>query len=146
MLTSFKIFTNLRGRWSFARQIENILDPKWSGRVVGNAEFNTSSDSNELLYEEKGNFTTIDGNVLRVTKNYMFVYNPITDKIEKYFVENNIRAGLFYVFGDEVHKCAMDCYRPSHYFPQHEDFDTFNISYDATGPNKNYKIRTTYLR
>jgi hypothetical protein len=147
MLSSYQIFNNLRGKWTFNRIISDFSNLTLSCELEGTAEFSTyDNDRNQLYYSEKGLFTFPDGKQSEFKKEYLYSYNSNTEKIEKYFFENDAKAGLFYVFGDQLHSCGNDRYKPSCTFPDHENYDSFNLTYDVQGPRKNCRISTNYFK
>jgi hypothetical protein len=147
MLTSYEIFKKLPGIWSFHRTLSDLLEPKSSGVVTGLAEFRPVADSANLLhYFEAGTFTTEGGTTHSIKKEYFFAFNEKTRNIEKYFAENGTKAGLFYILGSDLagqHLCVKDNYKASYAYPN-DDFREFTLTYDVTGPSKDYSSRTKY--
>ena len=147
MLTSFDIFSKLPGIWSFVRTINNAKEPLLSGIATGNASITqVLGEKNLLHYQETGIFDTVSGTKYSFSKEYFFAFNEDTKNIEKYFAQDGLKAGLFYIFGTNYtgeHLCVKDHYQAHYEFPN-DHFQEFSLIYKATGPKKEYVSNTKY--
>jgi hypothetical protein len=146
MLTSYEIFKKLPGVWALSRSLINSLEPQASGTVTGSAKFTLVTGDDDLLhYRETGEYINQAGK-FPISREYFFAYNQSTKEIEKYFSENGIKAGLFYVLSQDLqgkHLCAADNYNASYKY-ENDDFQEFELTYEVTGPKKNYISKTRY--
>ena len=157
MLTSYKIFQNLHGTWSFARKIDNHKVSALSGIVTGTAHFSAITEY-QLHYAESGIFTTATGAELAVKQEYSYAYSPQSQEITKYFCREQQNTGLFYELkfngangvngGTPIgeHLCVRDHYSAQYDFGSKLDFSEFTLTYKVQGPDKDYITKTTYAR
>lgn len=140
------IFKLLPGTWQYIRSITNVRDAALSGEAIGQGIF-TNTDQSELFYTELGCFTTKNGNQLKTSNAYFYVYNKSTNRLEKYFaIDLHTKGDLFYVLGSDKtaeHHCGQDIYKAHYELLAPSELV---INYSVTGPRKNYTSRTVYTR
>lgn len=140
-----KFFNYLPGKWFFNRKIINRLNPELSCLINGTSHF-TPVTSYELQYYEHGEFKTLDGNSVKSTNSYFFVYNKNENKLEKYFSADHSKGKLFYQIGADNtghHVCAQDRYAAKYII---ESLTKFTLFYKTHGPRKNYISETCYTK
>lgn len=86
------IFRALPGVWEFQRTLTSRLDIAPSGTVVGTIALKPHSRGcSDLVYEEKGRFTTTKGMVMDVSgSQYVYALNEAEDCIDIYFADKEI--------------------------------------------------------
>lgn len=145
IITTIEFFKLLPGSWSFTREINNFILPELSGTVIGTAIF-ARVLNHELHYTETGKFNLPNSSQIIINKEYFYSYNQETNKLEKYFVEDNRKKNLFYIIDDDYtakHECINDNYAA---FYNITDQKQFELTYHVSGPNKAYKSKTIYNR
>ncbi len=139
-------FNILPGHWHYIRSITNYKDLSLSGDGTGNCEFVSVCD-NDLLYLESGTFNTKDGCQLKTFNSYFYVFNGVSNNLEKYFVAGqNTKGDLFYILSDNntaSHLCGNDTYKASYKVLSES---AFVITYSVKGPRKDYILSTTFTR
>lgn len=154
MNLSQKLFDFFQGSWSVIRTIEN------TGFFTGTATFELSeSNSDELIYNERGVFEFFDRVDSKFDASRSFIYTLIDQKdIQVYFNDKNSDKKLFHCFGCETiadngqnnivfknkHFCSPDIY----YITYEIDFEKveFQITYDVNGPEKSYISKTLFKK
>lgn len=158
------IFRALLGSWAFERTLESRLDIAPSGTVVGNITLSRSDRSNpDLVYIEKGKFTTSKGLVMDVNgSQYVYSLNEAEDCIDIYFADKatgRVKERIFvslrvvqreadgWLAVGEPHLCGEDTYRVAFKFAfQGLALRSVLISIDVAGPFKDYTSITQLLR
>jgi len=147
MLTSYEIFRKLPGIWAFSRTLVNFQEPQSSGTVTGLAEFRAVPGVQDLLhYFEKGTFVTEAGAKFPIQREYFFEFNEKNRNIEKYYATDGAKGGLLYALSANLtgeHLCGEDTYKANYQFPS-DDSKEFTLTYEVTGPIKNYTSKTRY--
>lgn len=184
----------LSGSWTFQRQIVSRLENSPSGQVDGTATFITiipatpvppyttissvplepENQETNYLYSELGTMALADSKQqsFEVRNNYIWVHNPIEDKLNVYFEENGSRAHLFNTLrflpdnSPEIienmpneliqltglkaisdHLCGNDNYKSAYLFQVdgNNKISRMDIVYNVLGPKKDYTSSTTYF-
>lgn len=154
MLKISDIFKNFSGQWIFQRVIKKLSSGEEIATMVGDAKFTSVQKSENILhYREEGTLTTEFQKNLQAYREYLYVYNQERDVIEKYFSEDEENGRLFYtlrfhkeaqnVIATGEHLCNKDFYKASYEFKSSEEF---KLSYQATGPEKNYCAETVFKK
>ena len=165
------IFRSLQGLWQLSRTYTSRLPEYPSGPSSGTAEFiprKSSAQSSathriEYLYSEKTLLTTSRGLQLQGTQQYIYQYDEDLDKLQVYFTKRDEEFALDYLFhqinisppqgnfspwqATSHHLCTPDTYDVAYEFHfQGSNLLTFKISYEVTGPRKDYSMETVYTR
>lgn len=161
---SQSIFRALQGDWDFERTLISHLESSPSGTVVGKISLaRHSSQSPDLVYTEKGQFTTSKGMKLDVNgSQYVYVLNEAEDCIDIFFADKETgreRDRIFvslkvvertdegWVAVGEPHLCGQDTYVVKFVFAfQGLSLKTVGIHIDVKGPFKDYQSSTTLVR
>ena len=154
------IFRALQGHWAFERSLISKLDISPSGTVVGNISLQRGDkSSSDLVYAEKGKFTTTRGMTLDVNgSQYVYALNEEEDCIDIFFadketgrVKERIFVSLKVVGRDEngwiavgePHQCAADLYVVKFRLAfQGLALRSVEIQIDVKGPFKDYQSLT----
>lgn len=140
-----KIFDQLEGKYSIKRIIGN------EGIGEGFAYF-SGYDNNAikktLIYHEELNIHYYNSRCkIKAIKEYLYILE--NNEISKSFWEENNKL-LFYKMNfinnkflqaSASHKCNLDIYKAKYIFYNHDSFD---LSYEISGPNKDYTIKTRF--
>ena len=167
MSTGTKVFNLLSGMWTISRKIPGY------GEMKGIANFDSTVNSNELKYKEKGLFIFDNGNQCEAHREYLYRLNKKNNEIEVYFIENDDNFNrLFHTLefinnniedsnkvssllitpqqeqqqflsAKALHNCCEDTYKI-----KYEIFkdNQFNIIYIVNGPTKNYVSETCFTK
>ena len=135
------VFEGLLGEWSLEREIPG------RGRMKGRARF-TLLDGETALYEESGELRLEGGQSLHSRQSY--VYEKTEDGFAVRFADTRklFHVMRFAVSGDDLvaeasHTCLNDLYL-SGYTVRRDG--SFEVRHQVRGPQKDYRIRTTYCR
>lgn len=133
------IFHNLEGEWSIRRKLGDI------GEAEGRARFlQVSGDSNVLSYEEKLEITFFGSDKHQGHQEYKFIYDPERNSISKYNSSGVFMYQLQFsdneAYGEYL--CDKDKYIATYIFLDGK----FTLTYEVSGPNKNYSIITEFER
>ncbi len=158
----YEIFKRLAGTWKFQRTLTNRSSGEFLGSVKGLASI-THLQPEVLHYQEKGELVNQLGQKLQIHREYLYSYDAKQDEIRKHFSENGKNVGLFYLLAfqnlvlekDEAaiiiakgdHLCGKDFYKAYYHFKlanSETDFTTFTLTYETTGPNKDYISETVF--
>jgi len=157
----YEIFKELQGTWLFQRTLKSRNVDILLGTVHGIAAFTSSFAKDTLLYKEEGEFTISIGEKFKAYREYFYIYNQLTDKIQKNFSVNGNNTGLFYFLSFQQpmtqknlaatgeHLCRQDLYEAAYQFFKTEGvegFNKFTLAYRVKGPNKNYVMETIFER
>ena len=152
-----KLFKNLMGTWAFHRSLDSQKKEAILGIVIGTALI-TKVDETTLHYQEQGIFTTNHGAIINITREYIYNYCPVEQKIEKFFSIGGSQSKLFYrvhfraintetvLKADAFHLCNKDRYEAEYVFFEGELFDRFSLNYHIIGPTKDYTSETMFKR
>ncbi|EGG14666.1 hypothetical protein DFA_10924 [Cavenderia fasciculata] len=125
--------------------------------VTGSATFvPLDNDSNTLRYTEEGVLEQEDtGARYPVNQKYIYRYDEQADRISVYFDETPERLLHTLIidqpqpqpntlFATGHHPCGDDTYNATYQFemPQHR----FTLTYNVSGPNKNYQMSTIFTK
>lgn len=154
------IFRALQGDWAFERSLISKLDIAPSGTVVGKISLTRSDKGcSDLVYSEKGKFTTTRGMTLDVNgSQYVYALNEAEDCIDIFFADKEtgrtkerIFVSLKVVGRDEnswiavgePHQCAKDLYVVKFRLAfQGLALRSVEIQIDVKGPFKDYQSTT----
>ncbi|HJD56041.1 MAG TPA: DUF6314 family protein [Rickettsia endosymbiont of Pyrocoelia pectoralis] len=135
-----ELFLKLPGKYHIKRTISN------HGCGEGIAYF-SQINPNELLYKEELNFTYhgYDNQILAV-KEYKYIFE--NNNIIKYFTdkESSLFYKLDFVSNTKAigsHLCGQDQYNATYIFVNP---DSFSLTYEVLGPQKNFNISTIFTR
>lgn len=145
------VITALKGEWSFKRIIEGHGSMQGMASVVtAPAEEFFGREERLLHYREKGRLLLTGGEEFESEREYLF--DRSDNGFAVYFKETPRR--LFHTIslerqdggllrGGSVHWCHDDVYKTLYEFlPDGQ----FVIQHDVTGPRKDYRIFTKYVR
>ncbi len=159
-----KLFQNFAGAWSFTRYLTSRNKPNnyalniAVGSVKGTATFERVGE-NQLHYKEEGVFTPIGKAMFKVQKEYLFLIE--NNEIKKYSLQNGKNSELMYplqfgqpdlknIFALGEHLCGQDTYQATYEFDvergSEELFHRYKLTYDVTGPEKDYIALTMHER
>lgn len=143
------IFYNLVGTYTITRILGNYGTAKGIAYFIEDKE-PLYSKYPCILYREELDVKYYGSiNKVRAVKEYL--YSLEQSKIVKYFVNENNHA-LFYRMhfisgspcqAEAIHQCNLDIYQASYIFLNE---DAFDLSYKILGPNKDYTIKTSFIR
>ncbi|KAF1954036.1 hypothetical protein CC80DRAFT_418994 [Byssothecium circinans] len=161
-------FRGMQGRWTIQRKIDSRLaNTMPGGTFKGTAHFHPRTPTSdtyaaEYLYVEEGTLTMDNGFSFPATRRYVYRYNEATDTITAWFVEENglttstlFNTWEFYSPGDTYHGwfakghhwCSPDTYKNKCEFRfRGAGLETFGITYDVSGPKKDYSHESWYSR
>lgn len=149
-----KIFNGLEGIWKFRRKLQHKGIDHPYGEAVGTAVFE-KTENNVLFYREEGVLTTNAEEELKFYRENFYEYSENDDKVAKYLAENKQKLTFMYdlqfvktekdVLANGTHLCVNDTYKARFRFPK-DEFDTFDLLYEVTGPKKDYLSETSYER
>lgn len=159
-----KLFQNFAGVWSFTRGLTEKSNANNQplniavGIVRGTATFEPIGKE-QLHYKEEGLFTPIGQAMFKVQKEYLFSIE--NNEIKKYSLQDGKDATLMYqlqcvqpdlkdIFAFGKYVCAEDTYQATYRFDvergSEELFHRYKLTYDVTGPEKNYMAFTMLER
>lgn len=160
-------FRGMQGTWTLERKIDSRLASMPGGTYKGTAQFHPRVPTNptysaEYLYTEEGILKMDNGYTFPATRRYVYRYNETTDAITAWFtaddgesVGNFFNKWEFQKPQDDEHGwiakgshwCSPDTYKNSCEFRfRGASLETFGITYEATGPNKDYTHESWYRR
>lgn len=134
-----KIFRNLIGAWNISREIENF------GRASGVATF-AYAEVNTINYREDLKVEPFKADSYEAFREYIYKYIKEEDKIIMYFKDLQMFSELETCGESKLsgeHVCSKDNYKVIFDFLNE---DKFVVLYDVKGPEKDYKMTTTYIR
>ena len=163
------IFRSLLGEWGLSRSITNHIYLSDSGNVLGHVSFTRANDStnefNDLLYSEKGTFTTVEYTKFDISKRYIYTLNKDSDEIQIYFpvtekvslLPQSEHPGRDYIFvtlkcipsdsgwtATDYHTCVSDTHKVTYNFNFKDMLlDNIEIRIQVTGPNTDYESITS---
>lgn len=162
------VFRGLQGAWQIKRRIASRTSTP-GGTFSGTAHFHPrtptgSAYAAEYLYIEEGTFVMDTGLSFPASRRYIYRYNEATDKITSWFAaeDNKSVRALFNTWeswhpstkgldggwrAKGSHWCDPDTYKNDCEFRFNgARLDTFGITYEAKGPNKDYSHESWYVR
>lgn len=151
MKAAYNIFNNLSGTWLITRILQSKKPGLPSGKVTGFAKFNPL-DKNTLHYVEQGKFETEQNESFEVKRENIYSYEEGSDSISKYNSENGKKGSLLFKLttneskAEGVHLCGNDRYEVFFHFVGAENFKEFSLTYEVTGPEKDYTSKTIFER
>jgi hypothetical protein len=161
------VFRGMQGMWTLQRNIHNRDMKSYGGIFDGTAHFHprvptATAYSAEYLYIEEGTFKMDTGLSFPATRRYIYRYNELKDQITAWFTdEGGLSVGaLFNTWKFEKpcrpykgwvakghHWCDPDTYKNTCEFAfEGATLQTFDITYEAEGPNKDYSHQSWYRR
>ena len=160
-------FRAMQGTWKLQRKIESRHSSMPNGLFEGTAHFHPrvptdSIYSAEYLYTEEGTLKMDNGMSFPATRRYVYRYTERDDTITAWFAEddgltvgNFFNRWEFYAPSDVEHGwlcrghhfCTPDTYKSNCEFRfRGASLDTFGITYDVSGPKKDYTHESWYSR
>ncbi|KAF3005974.1 hypothetical protein E8E13_010348 [Curvularia kusanoi] len=160
------VFRAMQGTWLLRRNIAS-RNTTPGGVLTGAAHFHPRIPTNpayaaEYLYIEEGTFKMDTGLSFPATRRYVYRYDEATDKITAWFADEDgkstgafFNAWDFYRPADDSHGwmakgshwCDPDTYKSGCEFKfRGASLDTFCITYEVAGPNKDYSHESWYER
>lgn len=160
-------FRAMQGGWTLQRKIDSRHAAMPGGTFAGSAHFhprNPTADgfSAEYLYIEQGTLTMDNGLSFAASRRYVYRYKESTDTITAWFVEEDglttstlFNTWEFYApedtyhgwFAKGHHWCSPDTYKNNCEFRfRGVNLDTFGITYEVSGPKKDYSHESWYHR
>lgn len=160
-------FRAMQGTWKLQRKIDSRHPSMPSGLFEGTAHFHPRSPTDtiysaEYLYTEEGTLTMNNGMSFPATRRYVYRYKERDDTITAWFVEEDgLTVGNFFNkwefhAPDDVEKgwlckghhfCTPDTYKSDCEFRfRGANLETFGITYNVTGPKKDYSHESWYSR
>lgn len=160
------VFRAMQGVWSLHRNIAT-RNTTPGGILTGTATFHPRAPTDplhaaEYLYIEEGIFKMENGFSFPATRRYIYRYNETTDKITAWFAaEDGESTGAFFNTWDFYrpaddrhgwmakgdHWCDPDTYKSRCEFKfRGATLQTFGITYEVTGPKKDYSHESWYER
>lgn len=160
-------FRAMQGTWKLQRKIESRHAAMPNGLFEGTAHFHPrvptdSIYSAEYLYTEEGTLKMDNGMSFPATRRYVYRYQERDDTITAWFAEddgltvgNFFNKWEFYAPSDVEHGwqcrghhlCTPDTYKSNCEFRfRGASLEMFGITYDVTGPKKDYTHESWYSR
>lgn len=160
-------FRGMQGIWTILRKIDSKHSAMPSGSFKGTAHFHPrkptdTTYSAEYLYVEQGTLTMDNGMSFPATRRYVYRYNEHIDTITAWFADedglttsNLFNTWEFYSPDDTYHGwlaqghhwCTPDTYKSNCEFRfRGASLETFGITYNVTGPKKDYSHESWYSR
>lgn len=160
-------FRAMQGTWTLQRKIDSRHSSLPGGWFKGTARFHPRSPTDnvysaEYLYTEEGKLTMHNGMSFPATRRYVYRYSERDDAISTWFAEEDgLTAGNlfnkweFYAPSDVEHGwlakghhwCSPDTYKSNCEFRfRGASLESFGITYDVSGPKKDYTHETWYSR
>lgn len=161
------VFRGMQGMWTLNRKIDTRKATSPGGSFSGTAHFHPREPtgdvySAEYLYIEQGTFAMDNGLTFPASRRYIYRYNEATDKITAWFADEDGETvgALFNTWGFSApvpphkgwvakgyHWCDPDKYRNTcEFIFQGASLQTFDITYEVEGPNKDYSHHSRYAR
>jgi hypothetical protein len=160
-------FRAMQGIWTLQRKIDSRHASMPGGTFKGFAHFHPRAPTAdpyaaEYLYMEEGTLKMDNGLSFPATRRYIYRYNEGTDTITAWFAgDDGFTAGAlfntweFYPPEDTYHGwfarghhwCDPDTYKNNCEFRfRGASLETFGITYDVSGPKKDYSHESWYSR
>ncbi|KAF2710363.1 hypothetical protein K504DRAFT_490501 [Pleomassaria siparia CBS 279.74] len=160
-------FRAMQGSWTLERKIDSRHISMPGGTFKGTASFHPRSPTNsaysaEYLYIEEGILKMDNGYTFPATRRYAYRYSEAIDTITAWFVaDDGVSVGAFFnrwefqkPTNDQCgwiargnHWCSPDTYKNNCEFRfRGASLETFGITYEATGPKKDYTHESWYKR
>jgi hypothetical protein len=158
-------FRALQGNWNLHRTLTSALPQYPSGTFRGTASFyprepTTPEYVAEMLYVEDGEFTTLQGFVIKGRRRYIY---RLKDRvgISSWFVKaDGLTVDyMFQTLAFEIderegwkavgssHLCVEDYYESDYRFHfDGVDIEKWELGYEVNGPNKDYSTKSTFTR
>lgn len=161
------VFRGMQGMWTLNRKIDTRKATSPGGSFSGTAHFHPREPtgdaySAEYLYIEQGTFAMDNGLTFPASRRYIYRYNESTDKITAWFAdEDGEHVGAFFNMWEfsppspphegwvakGYHWCDPDKYRNiCEFMFKGASLQTFDITYEVEGPNKDYSHHSRYAR
>ncbi|KAF1973991.1 hypothetical protein BU23DRAFT_462758 [Bimuria novae-zelandiae CBS 107.79] len=160
-------FRGMQGTWTLHRKIDSRHPSMPSGSFKGTAHFHPRNPTDpiysaEYLYTEDGTLTMTNGMAFPATRRYVYRYSELDDTITAWFAEEDgVTVGNFFNKWDFYapsdlehgwlakgsHWCSPDTYKSNCEFRfRGAGLETFGITYDVSGPKKDYSHESWYSR
>ncbi|OAL06461.1 hypothetical protein IQ06DRAFT_339 [Phaeosphaeriaceae sp. SRC1lsM3a] len=161
------VFRGMQGMWTLNRKIDTRKATAPGGNFTGTAHFHPRHPggdkySAEYLYIEQGTFAMDNGLTFPASRRYIYRYNEVTDKITAWFADEDGESvgALFNTWefsapgpahkgwvAKGYHWCDPDKYRNTcEFLFKGASLQTFDITYEVEGPNKDYSHHSWYAR
>ena len=127
--------SDFAGDWVIDRAIIHADGSK--ARFAGKAVFHDNR-SGELDYIEDGILTLPNGQSMRATRSYRWEAD-----LSVFFDDGRPFHQVPASGGTAIHLCAPDTYRVTYEF---ENWPSWRAVWDVSGPNKEYRMTSTYTR
>ncbi|PSN65541.1 hypothetical protein BS50DRAFT_60966 [Corynespora cassiicola Philippines] len=160
-------FRSMQGKWTLQRKIDSRHSSMPGGTLKGTAHFHPRDSTDpqytaEYLYIEDGKLTMDNGLTFPATRRYVYRYSEAKDQITAWFTDEDGEStgGFFNAWEfhppDDVyhgwlakghHWCSPDTYKSNCEFRfRGVGLESFGITYDVSGPNKDYTHESWYRR
>ncbi|CAI6341534.1 unnamed protein product [Periconia digitata] len=160
-------FRAMQGEWVLRRKIDSRHAAMPGGTFKGKAHLHprvptADAYTAEYLYIEEGNLTMDNGLSFAASRRYVYRYRESTDTITAWFVEEDglttstlFNTWEFYAPEDTQkgwlakghHWCTPDTYKNNCEFRfQGVNLESFGITYEVSGPKKDYSHESWYSR
>ncbi|KAL5416090.1 hypothetical protein PMIN03_002336 [Paraphaeosphaeria minitans] len=160
-------FRGMQGTWKVHRKVGSRLPSMPNGLFEGTAYFHPRNPtetiySAEYLYIEDGTLTMDNGMKFPATRRYAYRYQEKNDTITAWFVEEDgLTVGDFFNklefyqpsnvehgwMAKGHHWCNPDTYKSNCEFRfRGASLETFGITYEVSGPKKDYSHESWYSR
>jgi hypothetical protein len=160
-------FRGMQGTWRLHRKVGSRLPSMPNGLFEGTAHFHPRNPTDpiytaEYIYIEDGTLTMDNGVKFPATRRYAYRYEEKSDDITAWFVEGDgLTVGdffnklEFYQPSDVEHGwmakghhwCSPDTYKSSCEFRfRGASLEIFGITYEVSGPKKDYSHESWYSR
>ncbi|KAH7401730.1 hypothetical protein DE146DRAFT_440333 [Phaeosphaeria sp. MPI-PUGE-AT-0046c] len=161
------VFRGMQGMWTLKRKIDTRKASSPGGSFSGTAHFHPRQPtgdaySAEYLYQEQGTFAMDNGLVFPASRRYIYRYNEAADRITAWFADEDGKSvgALFNTWefsapslshtgwvAKGYHWCDPDKYRNiCEFIFKGASLQSFDITYEVEGPNKDYSHHSCYAR
>ncbi|KAG9245656.1 flavin-containing monooxygenase-like protein [Calycina marina] len=167
VFVAWAVCRSLQGNWKLERSITSHNDSYPSGTLSGTAKFvprlPTGDDGPcdvEYLYLEQGDLSTETGMNFTAKRSYVYRYSQATDKLTAWFVKEDTSVDYFFHelefskgkgdtgwYATSKHWCSPDQYEVEYEFRfKGTNLTEWSQTYQVKGPNKDYTLRSRFLR
>lgn len=160
-------FRGMQGTWKLHRKVGSRLPSMPNGLFEGTAHFHPRNPTDptysaEYLYTEDGTLTMDNGMTFPATRRYAYRYQEKSDTISAWFMDGDgLTVGDFFNtlefyrpldvehgwMAKGHHWCSPDTYKSNCEFRfRGASLETFGITYEVSGPKKDYSHESWYSR